>query len=269
MGEFLYEKLAVTRGKTCPKEGRVIRQMSKNSVNLEEWILLTAVGFQAMTVTETKSWESNRICGVILWCYFNNNNNNNKICSAHISTLRIQKHRGKPLLFHNKCPGTYSFTSHPKDEAIMVKCLAQGHKCRDRPGRDSNPHSGNTRTWVQCTRPLGHNTPNWLWRPRSKHVCSKCALHKNECSVGPDHFALVSLTWVVQIRLYFGSDRNRCRLSPSLVVLLQPAATELENNKLQTWQNTLGNFFSSNTLHVVWCAACIRCILGQVLCGIS
>ena len=83
---------------------------------------------------------------------------------------RIQKHQGKPLLFHDKCPrffyvhytthGTYSFTSHPKDEAIMVKCLAQGHKRRDLPGRDSNPHSGNTRTWVQCTRPLGHNTPS-------------------------------------------------------------------------------------------------------------
>ena len=27
----------------------------------EEWILQTLVGFQAMTVTETKSWESNRI----------------------------------------------------------------------------------------------------------------------------------------------------------------------------------------------------------------
>ena len=36
--------------------------------------------------------------------------------------------------------------------------------------------------------------------PRSKHVCSKCALHKNECSVGPDHFALVSFTLVVQIK---------------------------------------------------------------------
>ena len=54
-----------------------------------------------------------------------------------------------PLLFYDKCPGffyvhhtthgTYSFTSHPKDEAIMVKYLAQGHKHRDRPGRDSNP----------------------------------------------------------------------------------------------------------------------------------
>ena len=61
---------------------------------------------------------------------------------------------------------------------------------------------------------------------------------QNECSVGPDHFALVSFTLVVQIRLYFGSDGNRCRLTTSLVVLLQPTMTHLdgiiENNKLQT-----------------------------------
>ena len=56
---------------------------------------------------------------------------------------------------HYTTHGTYSFTSHPKDEAIMVKCLAQEHKRRDRPGQDSNPHSG----WVGCTRPLGHDTP--------------------------------------------------------------------------------------------------------------
>ena len=77
-------------------------------------------------------------------------------------------YNNNPLLFHDKCPGffyvhytthgTYSFTSHPKDEAIMVKCHAQGHKRRDWPGRDSYPHSGNTRTWVQCTGPLGHDT---------------------------------------------------------------------------------------------------------------
>ena len=36
--------------------------MSKNSVNLEEWIIPRAVGFQAMTVTETKRWESNCMC---------------------------------------------------------------------------------------------------------------------------------------------------------------------------------------------------------------
>ena len=99
---------------------------------------------------------------------------------------RIQKHRGKPLLFHDKCPGffyvhytthgTYSFTSHPKkDEAIMVKCLAQGHKYRDRPGRDSNSHSGNTRTWVQCTRPLSHNTQMF----RQKYLCVHVTLILN------------------------------------------------------------------------------------------
>ena len=52
--------------------------------------------------------------------------------------------------------------SHPKDEAIMVKCLAQGHKCSDQPGRDSNPYSDNTRTWIQRTRPLGHDTPHLI-----------------------------------------------------------------------------------------------------------
>ena len=44
--------------------------------------------------------------------------------------LPFQKHRGKPLLFYDKCPeffyvhyttqGIYSFTSHPKDEAIVL-----------------------------------------------------------------------------------------------------------------------------------------------------
>ena len=91
-----------------------------------------------------------------------------KFCSAHtyppcwVLKARIQKYWGK--LFHDKCPGffyvhytthgTYSFMSHPKDEAIMIKCLAQIHKRRDQLGRDSNPHSDNTRTWVQCTRLL-------------------------------------------------------------------------------------------------------------------
>ena len=58
------------------------------------------------------------------------------------------------------------------------------------------------------------------------------ALHKNEGSVGPNHFALVSFTLVAQICLYFGSDGNRCRLTPSLVVLLQPAATHLDDRKV-------------------------------------
>ena len=117
-----------------------------------------------------------------------------------------------------------------------------------------------------------HLVAAWPYKQyRTGCACLLEVCTKNECSVGPDHFALVSFTLVVQIRLYFGSDGNRCRLTPSLVVLLQPAATHLdgiiENNKLQSWQKTLGNFLSSNTLHAVWCTACIRRILGQVLCG--
>ena len=45
-------------------------------------------------------------------------------------------------------------------EAIIVKCLAQGHKHHGH-GQDSNPHSDDLaiRTQVRCTRPLGHGTP--------------------------------------------------------------------------------------------------------------
>ena len=66
-----------------------------------------------------------------------------------------QKHWGKPLLFHDKCSGFFyvhyfnnlvhnGLMSHPKDEAIIVKCLAQGHKGCNWPGQDSNPqHQSN------------------------------------------------------------------------------------------------------------------------------
>ena len=59
------------------------------------------------------------------------------------------------------------------------------------------------------------------------YVGSKCG-HIIECAVGPDHFALVCFTAAVQIRRYFGSDGNLCRLTPSLVVLLQPATIHLD-----------------------------------------
>ena len=52
---------------------------------------------------------------------------------------------------HYTTHGTYSFTSHPKDEAIMVKCLAQGHKRRDRLGWDSNPLDRSATTLHQDT----------------------------------------------------------------------------------------------------------------------
>ena len=74
--------------------------------------------------------------------------------------------------------GTYGLTSHPKDEAIMGKCRAQGHKRRaqghkrrDQPSWDSNPDSDNTRTWVRCTRPLGHDTPQC--RGQDFHIWGK------------------------------------------------------------------------------------------------
>ena len=68
-----------------------------------------------------------------------------KIYSAHISTMLGAQGVNPETpgqVFHDEFPGlfyvrytthrTHSFTSHPKDEAIMVKCLAQGHKRRDR-----------------------------------------------------------------------------------------------------------------------------------------
>ena len=63
----------------------------------------------------------------------NNNNNNDKICSAHISTLLGAQGANpetpgqapslsRPVFFyvHYTTHGTYSFTSHPKDEAIVL-----------------------------------------------------------------------------------------------------------------------------------------------------
>ena len=45
-------------------------------------------------------------------------------------------------------------------EAIVVKCLAQGHKHHGR-SEDSNSHSDDSaiRTQIRCTKPLGHGAP--------------------------------------------------------------------------------------------------------------
>ena len=68
---------------------------------------------------------------------------------------------------------------------------------------------------------------NVRYIPDSKHDGSKWSLHSAENDVGPDHFALVILTFAAHNRLYLGSAGNRCRLTPSLVVLLHPAAIHL------------------------------------------
>ena len=74
------------------------------------------------------------------------------------SIAAILAHIG--LIKHNNqlCPHRYPSTPGWR-EAIMVKCLAQGHKHHGR-GRDSNPHSDDSaiRTQIRCTKPLGHGT---------------------------------------------------------------------------------------------------------------
>ena len=65
---------------------------------------------------------------------------------------------------HYTTHGTYMyiFMSHPKDEAIMVLSVL----LKDTSATTENQthtfwFSDNTRTWVWCTRLLGHDTPQW------------------------------------------------------------------------------------------------------------
>ena len=53
---------------------------------------------------------------------------------------------------------------HPirRTKQLRLSVLLKDTSAGDRPGRDSTPHSDNTRTWVQCTRPLGHDTPKTI-----------------------------------------------------------------------------------------------------------
>ena len=50
------------------------------------------------------------------------------------------------LLF-SKFLGSLTCSTNPKNSAIIVKCLAQGHKCH---GRDSNPHSADYKHQSLC-----------------------------------------------------------------------------------------------------------------------
>ena len=51
---------------------------------------------------------------------------------------------------------TNSFTSHLKDEVIIVKCLAKGHKCQERTQTNTLLIS---RAWAECAWLLDHNMP--------------------------------------------------------------------------------------------------------------
>ena len=60
----------------------------------------------------------------------------------------------------------------------MAKCLAREHKRRDRPGRDSNTHSDNARTSVQCTRPLGHGTLGFCFFLQTWYLVTSLCSHE-------------------------------------------------------------------------------------------
>ena len=92
-----------------------------------------------------------------------------KICSMHISTL-LGAQGVNPETPGQAISVLGSFTCITQHTGLQLdvpsdgrsnKCLAQGHKCRQRPGWYSNPHSDNTSTWVQCSRPLVHDTSQW------------------------------------------------------------------------------------------------------------
>ena len=93
-------------------------------------------------------------------------------------------------------------------------------------------------------------------------------------SVSIKLYFLVLLYWLVWIKNNVKCLFVLCGLLIVYLIIknLPPEfSTHLDGiigtNKLKTWQKTSGNFFSINTLHAVWCAACIRRILVQVLCG--
>ncbi len=59
---------------------------------------------------------------------------------AAVHSAATARNTWKTRFFYVHCTthGTYDFTSHLKDEAVIIKCLALGHKCQD---WDLNPHS--------------------------------------------------------------------------------------------------------------------------------
>ena len=97
-----------------------------------------------------------------------------KICSAHISTLlgaqgaNPETPGQAPFSFTISALGSFTcITQHTgptalrpirRTKQLWLSVLLKDTSAATVLGRDSNPHSDNTRTWVQCTRPLGHDT---------------------------------------------------------------------------------------------------------------
>ena len=81
--------------------------------------------------------------------------------------------------------------------------------------------------------------------PDSKHDGSKCSLPALKKTSDRTTIALVSLTFVTHNRPYLGSAGNTCNLTPSLVVLLHPAAKHLVGIAEKMQKNVLCMFVYS------------------------
>ena len=94
---------------------------------------------------------------------------------------------------HNTTPRTYRFTVPPKDEAIMVKCLACGHKCHD---GDSDPHSADQK----------HGTNGFMADPKAEQKWWSVLLQDTRVTTGTrTHILLIRNTeptalWPIQRR---------------------------------------------------------------------
>lgn len=60
------------------------------------------------------------------------------------------------LGMHYTAHMTNGLTFHPKNKAMIFKCLAHERKCHN---LDLNVHSDTTRICVRCTKPPSHDTP--------------------------------------------------------------------------------------------------------------
>ena len=117
--------------------------------------------------TTSKIWFS-RQCYVLQFCCNNNNTGDLYHAPCLVVKAQFQKHRGKPRFsFTISVLGSFTcITQHTGPTALRpiqrAKQLWLSVLLKDTSaatGQDSNPHSDNTRTLVQCTRTLGHDTP--------------------------------------------------------------------------------------------------------------
>ena len=93
------------------------------------------------------------------------------IYSAHISTLL----GAKPLVFHyykvscvilralHNTRDLQLYVPSEGTKQLWLSVLLKYTSAATGQAGDSNPHSDNARTWVQRTRPLGHDTMNDKW----------------------------------------------------------------------------------------------------------